>query len=126
MSYAAVTGGPEDGFLSRQRGELEDLWLERAGHLKVAELALAGRSLVAHEGALQQEIALEHLREQRRLRDQVEDIWDAVERIETGTYGICQMCRRRITSERLEALPAARFCLACASSDRIRAKWRAG
>ena len=42
------------------------------------------------------------------------DINDAPARIERGTYGRCENCHRRISKERLEAVPYARYCLRCA------------
>ena len=50
------------------------------------------------------------------LLEQVEaelaDIEHALERLEEGTYGTCEACGKPIGDERLEAVPAARFCLA--------------
>jgi len=37
----------------------------------------------------------------------------ALERIEEGTYGICEVCGRRISKARLRAKPYATHCLAC-------------
>lgn len=34
----------------------------------------------------------------------------ALERIEQGEYGVCEVCGRQIADERLEAVPATRFC----------------
>jgi RNA polymerase-binding transcription factor DksA len=49
------------------------------------------------------------------LLEQVEDellqIEAAFERLDRGTYGTCQVCGRPIGKERLEALPATRFCI---------------
>jgi RNA polymerase-binding transcription factor DksA len=49
------------------------------------------------------------------LLEQVEsellEIEAALERVERGTYGTCQACGRPIAAERLEALPATRFCV---------------
>jgi RNA polymerase-binding transcription factor DksA len=42
----------------------------------------------------------------------------AVARIAAGTYGRCLRCGGPIPPERLEALPAAETCLACASRRR--------
>jgi DnaK suppressor protein len=42
-----------------------------------------------------------------------DDIEDALQRIEDQTYGECEMCGAPIGKERLDALPFARFCLAC-------------
>lgn len=45
----------------------------------------------------------------------VEEIDDALRKIERGTYGICENCGELIPSARLEALPYARLCIACKS-----------
>ena len=37
----------------------------------------------------------------------------ALTRLEQGGYGVCESCGNRIASERLEALPTVRLCLAC-------------
>ena len=42
---------------------------------------------------------------------------EALERIERGTYGICEMCTLRIGNIRLEAVPAARQCIKCKSES---------
>lgn len=39
------------------------------------------------------------------------DVARALERINEGTYGLCEACGQPIADERLEAVPAARFCL---------------
>jgi len=39
------------------------------------------------------------------------DIAHALRRIDEGTYGTCEACGKPIGDDRLEALPAARFCL---------------
>jgi DnaK suppressor protein len=38
----------------------------------------------------------------------------AIERIDTGRYGICEACELPIEAERLEAVPQATDCLECA------------
>ena len=45
--------------------------------------------------------------ESRRLRDVI----DALDRIERGTYGICEGSGQPIPKKRLEAFPSARFCI---------------
>jgi RNA polymerase-binding transcription factor DksA len=42
------------------------------------------------------------------------DIHDALARIERGMYGRCENCHRKISTQRLEAVPYARYCLRCA------------
>jgi DnaK suppressor protein len=39
------------------------------------------------------------------------DVEAALERLEAGSYGICEACGRAIPPERLDALPATRFCV---------------
>jgi RNA polymerase-binding transcription factor DksA len=52
------------------------------------------------------------------LRGQAErrlaDLDDALGRLDAGTYGICETCRRPIAADRLAARPAARTCIECA------------
>jgi DnaK suppressor protein len=43
---------------------------------------------------------------------QLEEIRDALLRIERGEYGVCEACGRPIELDRLEALPMTRFCKA--------------
>ena len=49
----------------------------------------------------------------RSLRDTLQDVEQALARMEAGTYGLCERCRQPIGDERLEALPAARLCMTC-------------
>lgn len=42
------------------------------------------------------------------------EIGAALERIQDGTFGRCEECEEDIPSARLEALPYARYCVACA------------
>src|SRR6202165_3560643 len=39
------------------------------------------------------------------------DVEHALQRLDDGTYGTCEACGRPIGDERLEAMPAARFCV---------------
>ena len=43
--------------------------------------------------------------------DELLEVEAAVQRLERGTYGTCQVCGRPIGEERLEAMPATRFCV---------------
>lgn len=44
----------------------------------------------------------------------IADIDRALEKVDAGTYGICDECGDEIGDIRLEALPAASLCVACA------------
>ncbi|MCX5769553.1 MAG: TraR/DksA C4-type zinc finger protein [Candidatus Hydrogenedentes bacterium] len=49
--------------------------------------------------------------ESQRLRE----VADALQRIENGTYGVCEGCEEVIPRKRLEVFPAARYCIKCKS-----------
>ena len=49
----------------------------------------------------------------RHLQGTLTQVNDAMQKIDRGTYGECERCHRPIGSERLEALPYARYCLDC-------------
>jgi DnaK suppressor protein len=55
------------------------------------------------------------------LRDTLRDDDHALDRMDAGTYGICERCHQPIPDERLEALPAARLCIGCKQRARMRA-----
>jgi RNA polymerase-binding transcription factor DksA len=42
------------------------------------------------------------------------EVLAALDRVENGTYGVCENCGQKIIDERLELLPYARYCRACA------------
>jgi RNA polymerase-binding transcription factor DksA len=52
------------------------------------------------------------------LRDTLNEIDDALRKLEAGTYGLCESCGEPIPEARLEAMPSARLCIACASKRR--------
>jgi DnaK suppressor protein len=57
-------------------------------------------------------------------RRDLEAVERAAQRLAEGTYGRCLRCGEPIPAERLEALPAAETCLACASRRRPTARGR--
>ena len=57
-----------------------------------------------------------------QVEDELREVDVAVERLDRGTYGRCQACGRPIGDERLEAMPAARFCV----EDQAKAEREAG
>ena len=58
----------------------------------------------------EQEFALGLLQNQERALD---EIAEALERINQGTFGQCEECHEAITRARLQALPYARHCVKC-------------
>lgn len=68
--------------------------LSRLDSMQMQQMALAGK---------------------RRLEDERLRLKDALRRIQKGTYGRCQLCRKDIAIERLEYQPDAASCVACLS-----------
>ncbi|MFM8305339.1 MAG: TraR/DksA family transcriptional regulator [Actinomycetota bacterium] len=52
------------------------------------------------------------------LTETLRDLEDALGKFDAGTYGICEACGSEIGAARLEAMPAARLCITCASTKR--------
>ena len=50
-----------------------------------------------------------------------EQVDKALERVEAGSYGTCQVCRGELEPQRLLADPLARVCLDCLRPDEARA-----
>jgi len=45
--------------------------------------------------------------------DELDEIEEALERIDEGTYGVCECCGHNITNARLTAMPTAKLCIEC-------------
>ncbi len=48
-----------------------------------------------------------------RERERLTLVDDALKRLETGTYGVCESCDDGIDKERLQAMPFTKLCLSC-------------
>ena len=89
--------------------EIETL-LEGGSDLSHTPIHMADLGTDSYE----QELSLELMDSVRRL---IGGIDDALDRIEKGTYGICEVNGEVIPKERLRAIPWTRCCLACADSS---------
>jgi DnaK suppressor protein len=49
------------------------------------------------------------------LKESLAEVEHALAKFEAGTYGLCENCGQPIAPARLEAKPAARLCINCAS-----------
>jgi len=50
------------------------------------------------------------------------EVQDALRRIEQGTYGVCYECEEPISPKRLDAVPWAKYCVACQERAALRAE----
>ena len=56
-----------------------------------------------------------------RERRELDEIQEAMARLETGSFGACEICGAPISLSRLRAIPWARHCLACQFQQERRA-----
>ena len=55
-----------------------------------------------------------NLARRERAQGRLMELEAALQRMEEGTYGVCEACGQAIETERLAALPIATLCIACA------------
>ena len=56
----------------------------------------------------------------QNVRDLLDQVDHALQRIEEGTYGTCERCGKKIEAARLRALPHAALCIECKKRDERR------
>ena len=82
---------------------------------KVQELDAKGDDLSYDEGFADSAQVAAERGENRVLYDQLrrelDDIEHALARMDDGTYGTCEVCGDTIGADRLEVMPATRFCI---------------
>ena len=49
--------------------------------------------------------------------DEVQEIDEALRRIQEGTFGLCEACGQEIGAKRLRAIPDATLCMACKMAE---------
>lgn len=99
----------------RQRllGLREELLLEiRQKNAQAADLMDQGVPDVGDSGLTDNLGEFLHLLSDSK-REEILKIDDAIERLNAGTYGLCQECGEAIAIERLEVAPYTRFCVTC-------------
>ncbi len=92
--------------LSRQGDALHGLVGESGGGLSNAPLHLADLGNAHHE----EEVDMALMETEEHLLAQC---IAALDRIDAGTYGLCQRCFAQIPTARLDAIPYASYCLSC-------------
>ncbi len=64
--------------------------------------------------SVERELMFELSDNERTMLDQIEA---ALRRMEKGSYGVCESCRKPIAPARIKALPFARYCISCQASS---------
>jgi DnaK suppressor protein len=75
------------------------------------------RDWVERASEIENDEVLDHLDDLTRA--EVADLRRAVDRIDNGTYGLCERCGSDISYARLEALPGTGLCVRCASRESL-------
>jgi DnaK suppressor protein len=92
------------------RQQLDDLGFgDTAGHAYDANFA--DSSQVTAERGEAEAVA-------QKLRETLDEVEHALHKFDGGTYGTCENCGKAISLARLEVMPAARYCIDCASLKR--------
>jgi RNA polymerase-binding transcription factor DksA len=90
---------------------------------KLGELGLGEKSALDFDGGFADSSQVTAERSELEalagsLAETLHDIEDALTKMDEGTYGRCESCGGDIGDARLEAMPAARLCIRCASKSR--------
>lgn len=108
----------------RERLEARKAEIERDVSYMAGEIRALGIDQDQENGALGNHIADDgsSVAESERILTVTDDLQgilnqvnEALERMDEGTYGICQRCGREIATERLEAFPYVAYCISCQS-----------
>lgn len=95
--------------VQRRRTLLEDVEDLEATLLALEESRPIEMAEEAQEVAAS--INLKALDEKQRI--ELLEIGRALSKLESGEYGLCEKCGKKIPEERLKALPAVRYCIRC-------------
>jgi RNA polymerase-binding transcription factor DksA len=101
VDYAALLRAEQAGL----RAQLKELGFADQGDTGLNyDSNFADSSQVTAERGEAERLATE-------LREALDEVDAALVRLDTGTYGTCQVCGKPIGAARLEAMPAARLCI---------------
>lgn len=108
---------PEYQALLAKREEMRD-------HLGMRFDMLAGMGRVAEDDqALLSHEEFLSLDRNHRDYEQLRLIEEALERLQSGEYGICEDCQEPIPGKRLQAIPWAKYCVRCQEKNQQREQW---
>lgn len=100
--------------LNKKREDIQRVVKNKEGNVTLGEI---GDEADAANQTFEREMSFEMTNGERTILD---DIEAALRKIEKLEFGICESCHRRITSQRLHAMPWARYCIQCQSRSERR------
>jgi RNA polymerase-binding protein DksA len=104
----------EKEVLEKQYRDLEE------GNLLSSQSEFSGEMPFEEEYAASGTTTFERERDlslSENVKDLQKRVDEALDHIEDGTYGTCDMCGERIQEERLKALPYANLCIKCKQKE---------
>lgn len=87
----------------RLRERLADLGIDEESALSFDDNFADSAQVAAEQGEVQALVV--------QLREQLNDVEKALDKLANGGYGLCEACGEPIADARLEAMPATRFCI---------------
>ncbi|MEK7857662.1 MAG: TraR/DksA family transcriptional regulator [Elusimicrobiota bacterium] len=108
-------GSAKTGPIRRQLLEMRDDLMRTVRKQELEENASqeVGDAADQASQSIEKELLFELSDNERMTIDQIEA---ALRKIDKGTYGVCESCRKPIAKPRLQALPFARYCIGCQSN----------
>ncbi len=100
--------------LEKQYRDLEE------GNLHASQSEFSGEMPFEEEYAASGTTTFERERDlslSENVKDILQRVNEALERIESGNFGICELCGESIPEERLQALPYANLCITCKQKE---------
>jgi DnaK suppressor protein len=100
--------------LEKQYKDLEE------GNLLASQSDFSGEMPFEEEYAASGTTTFERERDlslSENVKDILKRVNEALERIDSGTFGVCELCGSNIIEERLRALPYANLCISCRQKE---------
>jgi DnaK suppressor protein len=88
--------------------------LEQVAHLEADGEELEQRFIEPIDAAQKEDLARFVHKLDARGKEEIEEIDLAIDKMESGSYGICELCGKSIPFKRLKVLPVTRLCRKCA------------
>jgi len=106
---AAGNGNYRDMLLSKRRDVLAGLGIKFDTLARMGRVAEEDQAQITHDEFVS-------LRLNRLDYLQLRMIEEALDRLDSGDFGVCLACEEPIAAKRLKALPWARYCVTCQES----------
>ncbi len=97
--------------LNEMRDDLTKVVHHTQEDTELSDLEVGDEADVATQSS-ERELMFELSDNERQMLDAIEA---ALRKIDTGRYGMCDSCSKKIPRERLKVIPHARYCVACQS-----------